>query len=89
LENIKSRVDEKKIQIMEEDAGLHFLLKVDTGLKDEEIVDRAAQNGINISCLSQYYYDKTHAIENTLVINYSGVNAKNIQEGVDRLFDSF
>ncbi len=89
LTNIKSRADEKKIQIMEEDAGLHFLLKVDTELKDEEIVNRAAQNGINISCLSQYYYDKTNAIENTLVINYSGVNAKNIQEGVDRLFDSF
>lgn len=89
LTNIVKREDNKKVQIMEEDSGLHFLLKVDTKLTDEELINRAAEKGINISCLSQYYYDPTNAIKNTLIINYSGINAENIEEGVERLFEVF
>ena len=83
---IKKHLAYKKGRIMEEDAGLHFLLELDTVLSDEELITVAAQNGINISCLSQYYYDQTKAISNTIIINYSGVNADNIKEGIDRLF---
>ena len=83
---IKKYLAYKKGRIMEEDAGLHFLLELDTVLSDEELITVAAQNGINISCLSQYYYDQTKAISNTIILNYSGVNADNIKEGIDRLF---
>ena len=89
LENIINRKEDKKINIMEEDAGLHFLLQVDTKLLDKQLVTRAAQKGINISCLSQYYYDKSKAKEHILVINYSGVNTHDIKEGVDKLFEVF
>lgn len=89
LENITYRKEDKKINIMEEDAGLHFLLQVDTRLSDKQLVTRAAQNGINISTLSQYYYDRSKVKEHILVINYSGVNTNNIKEGVDKLFEAF
>ena len=59
--NMKKHLKEKKGRIMEEDAGLHFLLKVDTKLSDEELVEKAAEKGINISCLSQYYHDRSCA----------------------------
>lgn len=84
---VKSKVSESKIKIMEENAGLHFLLKVETDLTDEELVQLASDKGINISCLSQYYYDKSIAKEHTLVINYSGVNVDKIEEGVKILFE--
>ena len=74
---------------MEEDAGLHFLLQVDTKLSDEELIDRAAKNGVNISCLSQYYHDRSRAVKNTLIINYSGIKAEDIEESVKRLFEIF
>lgn len=89
LTNIVKREDNEKVQIMEEDAGLHFLLKVDTKLIDEELINHATEKGIHVSCLSQYYYDQTNAIKNTLIINYSGINAENIEEGVERLFEVF
>ena len=69
LSNIKTHMDKKKSDIMEEDAGLHFLLKVETKLNDKQLVERAKQNSIFISCLSQYYYDKNNAKEHILVIN--------------------
>jgi GntR family transcriptional regulator/MocR family aminotransferase len=89
LENIKKALGKKKGKIMEEDAGLHFLLQISTDLTDKELISRAAKNGINISCLSQYYYDQANAIKNTLIINYSGVNPDNIEEGIKRLFQCF
>lgn len=89
LIHIKKRLGKKKGRIMEEDAGLHFLLQVDTDLTDKELVTNAAKKGINISCLSQYYYDQKNAIKNTLIINYSGINADNIEEGISRLFEIF
>lgn len=42
--------------VHEADAGLHFLMKVDTELSDEELVDRAEKKGIRIACLSQYFH---------------------------------
>ncbi len=89
LSNIKSHMDNKKSYIMEEDAGLHFLLKVDTSINDKELVQRARRNGIIISCLSQYYYDKANAREHILVINYSGIKLDSISEGVERLYGTF
>ncbi|NLL72051.1 MAG: PLP-dependent aminotransferase family protein [Clostridiales bacterium] len=89
LENIMKRKDDKKINIMEEDAGLHFLLQVDTKISDKQLVMRAAENGINVSCLSQYYYDRSNIKDHILVINYSGVDTEYIEEGVDRLFEVF
>lgn len=87
LANIKSKMEDKKSIIMEEDAGLHFLLKVDTELSDKELINRASKNGIHVSCLSQYYYDQSKAIDHTLIINYSGVNSDNISEAIDRLYN--
>ena len=87
LDNIKYRMEEEKILIMEEDAGLHFLLKVETELSDKELIRRAAEKGIHVSCLSQYYYDQAKAIDHTLIINYSGVKADKISEAVDRLYE--
>lgn len=89
LTSIRHKVSMNRVRIMEENSGLHFLLEVDTSLSDKEIVELAREQGINISCLSQYYYDETHAKKHTLVINYSGLEEDKIDEGVERLFKIF
>lgn len=72
--------------ICEEDAGLHFLLKVETALTDEEIVIRAKAAGIRLTCLSQYYH-MGNSVLHTLVINYSGLLPETVDEAVRRLAD--
>ena len=47
-----------QVTIKEENAGLHFLMEIDTSYTDREMVDRAAAAGINISSLSQYCHGK-------------------------------
>lgn len=86
---IKKHPDYGKITIREENAGLHFLLTVNTKHSDSQLVKRASDNGIHISCLSEYYSDKEKSLEHTLVINYSGIKKEHIEKAVELLFHSF
>ena len=63
-----------RLTVLEEDAGLHFLVKVATSLSDEALTERFAQCGVRVHALSRYYSqavpeDKRHI----LVVNYSGL----------------
>jgi GntR family transcriptional regulator/MocR family aminotransferase len=88
LECIKQYTNNKNILVREENAGLHFLLEVDTNYSDQQLIENAAQNGIHISCLSQYYKNLEKAKRHTFIINYSGISPDNIEEAIKRLVDS-
>ena len=63
-----------KMTIYEENAGLHFLVKVDTQLSDEALVALWAQCGIRVNTLSRYYHGNVpREKHHWLVINYSGL----------------
>lgn len=85
LNCIKNSPLASRSTIMEEDAGLHFLLKLDTKLSDEDLIEKAKQAGLHIACLSKYYYNPQKNMEHTLVMNYSGLEPKKIPEAVHRL----
>lgn len=85
---IKKHPEYKNVTIREENAGLHFLLTVNTHYSDEELVERARQNRIHISCLSQYSSLPSSSEEHTLIINYSGIEKEKIERAVELLFQS-
>lgn len=87
LECIKNSPLSSCSTIMEEDAGLHFLMKLDTSLSDEALIEKAKQAGLRIACLSKYYYKPDAGIEHTLIMNYSGLELEKIPEAVKRLSD--
>ena len=63
-----------KLAVQEENAGLHFLLKLDTQLTVQALEDRFAAAGIRVRTLSSYYHGYVpEAAKGTLVINYSGL----------------
>ena len=53
LESIRKSSLSDKIQIKEENSGLHLLMEIDTELPDEALEAVAGRNGLRISCLSQ------------------------------------
>ena len=74
MEVLRSCEWSKNAMILEENAGLHFLLKVDTCLSDPELESRFASAGIRVRSLSSYYSGPVPSDkEKTLVINYSGL----------------
>ena len=85
LECIKKSPLSSISTIMEEDSGLHFLLKLDTKLSDGDFIDKGRDAGIKLSFLSQYYYMRNEAAEHILIINYSGMDTKMAEEYIEKL----
>ena len=65
------------LTILEEHAGLHFLLQVDLPLTDAQLTDACRQLGLRVAPLSSYYRfpeENSHC----LVINYSGLTEETL-----------
>lgn len=71
-----------RLTILEQDAGLHFLLKVDTALTDAELTARLARAGIRVQALSEFYHDSPED-QKCLVINYSGVREEALEQALE------
>ena len=70
----------QKLTILEENAGLHFLLRVDTDLSDEMLIRRCQNAGIRIRSLGSYYHDPAPRNDtHCLVVNYSGLDDRAVE----------
>ena len=72
----------EKLTILEQDAGLHFLLKVDTPLSDADLTARLAQAGIRVQALSEFYHDSRDD-QRCLVVNYSGIREDALEKALE------
>ena len=74
-----------RLTILELDAGLHFLVQVDTGLTDEELTHRLHTMGIRVRTLSSYYHDTAHRDSHCLVVNYSSLREDKLEDALRNL----
>ena len=77
---IKSSPMADRLTIRELDAGLHFLLQVDTSLPDSAF--RAA--GIPFPTLGSFYADNRENLH-TLVVSYAGLKDETLDEALEKL----
>lgn len=85
ITSLRAVMSEEIAEIAEEEAGLHFLLRVKTCVSDAELVQRAERQGLRVACLSSYYAQKERADAHTLVLNYSSVPEGVMEEAAERL----
>jgi GntR family transcriptional regulator/MocR family aminotransferase len=62
---------------------MHLMIRLHTRLGDEEIVDKAAQLGLDLVNAQPYYWGCTGKGE--FVIGYADLSLEEINEGVQRL----
>ena len=80
----------QSLTVLEENAGLHFLLQVNTALSDEELIRRCKNAGIRIRSLSSYYHDLAPAQDShCLIVNYSGLDEASMTALEKALQDGF
>ncbi|WP_304509921.1 MocR-like pyridoxine biosynthesis transcription factor PdxR [Anaerotignum sp.] len=85
LKEINESALGKKVKVLEKDAGLHFILDVNTRRTDLEIMEMAREKGIEISCLSEYYMGSKEDLRHRIIINYSSIDGKKVREAVNQL----
>ena len=77
----------EKVTILEMDAGLHFLLKVDTLRSDAELTRILERKGIRIQALRHYYHGEEPEDSHCFVVNYAGIREENIPLAIAALSD--
>lgn len=86
LSTIKKSPLSSRIHISEEDAGLHFLMQLDTEATDRELAQTASRKGLHITCLSEYYFGQIpESSTHTIVLNYSGLQLEQVPMAVELL----
>mgnify|MGYP001019040833 CR=1 FL=1 len=76
-----------EVRLSGDDAGLHFLMTVDS-LPEEALIARAAKAGVKVRGLSEYAF-KAQVSPSTLVIGYAGLDEESIREAAELLFSAW
>ena len=76
-----------RVKITGQDAGLHFLAELQTRLPDDVLQRRAAEKGLRLAMLSDYYHEREGARRHTLVVNYSGLDLQRLPQALEYLAD--
>ena len=71
--------------ITEEDAGLHFLLRLDGAPPDDVLRREAEAQGVRLAMLSDYYQRPEDAPQHVLVVNYTGIDIEKLPAALERL----
>lgn len=87
LNKLKNSKLNPYIKIMEEDAGLHFIIEIKTNISDDEMCKKALQKGLKLAALSDYYYDKQLAIHHRFIINYSSISEEHMDFAIETLYE--
>ena len=88
LEAFHSHPIHKYISIYEEEAGVHFLMKIDTEKTEKEVMDAARAKGIRLNPVSGYYFGTPPEQEQIYVMNYSSVPLEKKEEIVSRIYEA-
>lgn len=75
----------ERSKIMEEDAGLHFLMQLKTEMTDEAFCAAALAEGIRIDPLSRFFSDPKSAPKHVFIVNYATLRTERIPEMVRKL----
>ena len=74
------------LTVREEDAGLHFLLRVDTELSDDALGARCNQAGLAVRALSSFYHSPPgEKTAHCLVVNYAAMREEDLETALKKL----
>ena len=76
----------KRCEIIENDSGLHFIIKLDTRIPDNELGQKLKEKGVMIRSLSEYYLREEQAKEHLYIINYSNLNEEILSEACEVIY---
>ena len=75
----------EKLTILEQDAGLHFLVKAETPLSDAQLERLLERAGIRVRSLSGYYHTHAPGDLHCFVVDYAGCREEDLETALTRL----
>ena len=87
LSQIKNSKINDFTSISEEDAGLHFILKLKIKCDDKEFIRRMERRKVKISALSEFYQNENYKSKNCFIMNYSSLTAEQITSAISEIVE--
>lgn len=81
----KSRLS-RICSVNENESGLHFLIRLNTAMPEQEIARRLKKAGIHLQSLSEYFLVPDKSKEYYYIISYSDVDVDDVQEAFDEIY---
>lgn len=82
----KSKLKEK-CRVLENDSGLHLLLKLTTKLSDKEIINTLREKGIQIRALSEYFLTSDKKSNHLFLLNYSNIDVTKLEDAFKTMYE--
>lgn len=90
VDAIKSTPLGENSEIIGENAGLHFLLRLNNGMTEGELIAGAAAHGVKLTGLSHYCLaPSAFSPGSTVVLGYAGLQPQDITEAVQLLLQAW
>lgn len=88
---VKELISESRLkdycEVIDNDAGLHFFLKIKTELEDEVLKRKLEERGIRIKFLSDYELTKDTVEQHLFILNYSNIELEKLKGAFDLIFE--
>jgi GntR family transcriptional regulator/MocR family aminotransferase len=72
-----------RVTILGEKAGIHLMAKIETGLSDQAVIQRAAEVGVGVISAQGYYLNEPKTGE--FIFGYAQLEEAQIEQGIERL----
>ena len=82
LDSIRKFFTEEQCEIIENDSGLHFLIKLVTDYSDDEVIRRLREHKIKIRSVNEFEMDRVCEDAHTFIINYSNMNVECLEDAL-------
>ena len=80
---------QKICTISGENAGVHILLHFVGDMTEEELIRKAAEKGVRVYGLSQYYIDPPDGLKPTIMLGYANISEAKMKEAVKLLEEAW
>lgn len=82
LEYINTCFKENECRIIENDSGLHFIMELDTALKDRELEEKLLEKKIRLQALADFYHTPYHEDRHQFILNYSNLDMEGLKDAL-------
>lgn len=77
------------VQVQGQDAGHHIVLKVNNGMSENELIERAKARGIKLDDLSRYCYQQPVDARPQIILGFAKIGQEQIDEMLEKLADAW
>lgn len=86
IETIRKSNLNEVCEIVENDSGLHFLIRIKTDKTDKEILHALGDRGIRVNALSEYFFTPSE-MKHCFIINYSNADTEKAGKAFDIFYE--